>query len=140
MNRRNRARGFSLLEAIVALVVMSLGVMALFSWINTSLLAMQRAEANERRLQATELSLEYVKALNPLMQETGTVELGGWRLSWTSTALEPLRRGMDGGGEPGIFEVGLYEVTAVADDGTHEPVVTVLRQTGFRQTTETPEE
>lgn len=140
MKRRSAAGGFSLLEAIVALVVMSLGVMALFSWINTSLLAMRRAEANERRLQATDLSLEYVKALNPMVQQAGDVQLGRWRLTWTSEPLEPVRRGIDGSGEPGIFEVGLYQVTTVADDGATEPVVTVLRQAGFRQTAETPAE
>ena len=45
MRPSRRQQGFTLLEAIVALVLMSSALGALYTWINTDLISLRRAEA-----------------------------------------------------------------------------------------------
>ncbi len=111
MNRT--VRGFGLLEALVALVLLSAVGMSLFGWINTNLDAATRLQAREQAQQAERLASAWVQTLNPRQQGRGETEPApGWRLRWDSRALTPLTGGTPlPGGTSTPFKLALYEVS-----------------------------
>lgn len=80
-------RGFSLLEAIVALVLIAGVGMALFGWINANLLGLARVADVSARAEATQNALEYMHSVNPMATPTGEARLGSYALRW---AAEPV--------------------------------------------------
>lgn len=93
--RRLHVSGFSLLEALVALTLLSTAGLVLFDWMRSSL--QQTAAAVERQLLADQLSvtLQLVNLL-PSTPEAlpGSGEWAlaeGWRAQWTAAASEQVR-------------------------------------------------
>lgn len=126
-------RGFSLLEAIVAMVLLATVGMALFSWINTSLIGLNRAEAAAARSQAINNALEYMEQVNPAEQPDGMVELGALGIKWQSSEVEPLRDGMNPAGSKGFYRLGLYDTEVKVFMEDNEIATFSLRQAGYRQ-------
>lgn len=104
-------RGFSLLEAIIAMVVMSMAMLALYGWLSTSILGLTRAQDNASALQDARAALALVDAVNPMDEPEGRRELGGLEVSWRSDIVSPRRPGRSSSsGLPGLFEVALYRL------------------------------
>lgn len=133
---RRRNRGFSLLEAIVALVLVASTGVAVFSWINVNLITLNRSRAQAVAATATRNALEVMRSVNPGEQPAGSVEIDGWTYEWNATELQPM---VNGAGYPGgmsLFDVGLFDTrvrvlhegSAVADFQ--------LRQPGYKQARE----
>ena len=81
---RRAASGFSLLEVIAALVILSIGASAAFSWLSQSVSTMSRLRAEEH-LQMVRLEvLDYLRAINPSARPEGAVQMTGYEFSWTS--------------------------------------------------------
>lgn len=112
-----RERGFSLLEVIVALVLLSSTGVAVFSWINQSL---NTASRLRETLQASQLSLQsqaLIADVNPAQQPNGRREAAGLVVEWTSEVVQPLRAGTTFlEGATGSWQVGLYRLTVVGQD------------------------
>ena len=111
--------GFTLLEAIVALVLIGTAGMALFSWINSSIVSLRRVEdANARNAAASNI-IEYMQSVNPMLTPDGKVDFGAYQIRWKS---DPLTAVVDGVSNPqgaSLFQLGMYEtkIEAVkADD------------------------
>ena len=68
--------GFSLLEVIVALVLITSTGMALFSWMNTNTMSLQRVQFVQQRNIATRNALMYINTINPLQTPQGSTTLG----------------------------------------------------------------
>ena len=104
--------GFSLLEAIVAMVLISIAGLALFSWINTSFIGLNRIQESNARAAAQMNALQYLQTINPMSRPTGVTTLGKLKLAWQAHQVsEPSPNILDSGG-PGAFTVALYEVEA----------------------------
>jgi general secretion pathway protein I len=120
MNKRvGRSVGFTLIEAIVALVLIGGVGMVLFSWINGSVVALRRVEDANARNEATSNIIEYMQSVNPMETPEGKTDFGAYQIRWKS---EPLVDAVDGVSNPqgiGLFQLGLYQtkIDAVkADD------------------------
>ncbi|WP_353573355.1 prepilin-type N-terminal cleavage/methylation domain-containing protein [Candidatus Albibeggiatoa sp. nov. BB20] len=128
-----KSKGFSLLEAIVALVLVSMVGMALFSWINTNLQNLYRIQQVQKRHEAVRNAMVFMETINPLKQPEGDTKIGFYRFKWQTQILaEPTdnTRGLKGAG---IYTVGLYE-TDVDIYVEQELVSTVkLHQVGYKQ-------
>lgn len=72
--------GISLLEVLAALVILSIGASVAFTWFGQSVTAMGRLKNEEASLLARNEAMEYLRAINPIEQPTGEVEMPGYRL------------------------------------------------------------
>lgn len=100
-----RQHGFTLIEAIVALVLIGTTGMALFSWINTNIITLNRIQESNLESAATVNVLEYMNNVNPMIQPQGSADLGAYRITWTATASTAPQ---DGAGYP--FGISLYQL------------------------------
>ena len=105
------ARGFTLLEAIVALAILAAAGLALFAAMSQSLQMVRRAQAAREADAALRNAIAWSAQLDPMEHPDGDQALGGgWRVQWESTLLEPVRDGATGYLQPGFYELGLYRV------------------------------
>jgi general secretion pathway protein I len=114
-----RARGFGLLEAVVALALLAGTGMALFAWINQSLTQASRLRYSElqSRLQLSALAL--VETIDPMRLPEGQREAGPIRVSWRTAPLQPERRNASfQAAEAGVWQVGLYALAVHATDSS----------------------
>jgi general secretion pathway protein I len=115
MRRPDRQRGFSLLEAIVALTLMSSVGLALFAWANSTRLSLLRVQDASERQEATLNAVEFMKLVNPMLEPTGSTSLGRVRLNWTSEAVTPATEGMGFPNGASLYALAVYRVTVTLD-------------------------
>jgi general secretion pathway protein I len=107
------SRGFTLLEVIVALVILSTAGLALFGWINQNLATATRLRESQARSQLQIEGISWLATINPVAEPEGQREMGGLRLTWRTTLLEPMRPEFDfGGAVVPRWMIGLYRVNA----------------------------
>jgi general secretion pathway protein I len=129
-----KAQGFSLLEVIVALVLITSTGMALFSWMNTNTMSLQRVQFVQQRNIATRNALMYINTINPLQTPQGSTTLGSYIVNWNSKTLEPPKDGMAHTGGQGFYQVGLYEVAVEVQDLDKQALANfTVREVGYVQ-------
>jgi general secretion pathway protein I len=112
------ARGFTLIEAIVALtLVASLGG-ALFLWINQSLNAINRIQAHYDELELRQNVAQWARTLNPMQRPTGKISLGELQIEWQSKPVTGLVDQMGFPAGTGLFQLALYDVSIKATQGS----------------------
>ncbi len=117
LNARRFQAGFTLLEAIVALVLVAGAGAVLFSWVNDSVVSLGRLSEQHLRQAAMENVLSYMQGVNPMTDPTGDMDFASYRIRWQSTPVVDERDNSNYPGGTGFFRVGLYEVTVTADRG-----------------------
>ncbi|HEX5306371.1 MAG TPA: type II secretion system protein [Dyella sp.] len=128
-----RQAGFSLLEAIVALVILSLVAMALYGWQNANLFAIRRAEAHAVANDAARSALALVRTINPMLQPTGERPWGNGTIRWNASPVEPIKPGVTAVGLPGYFDIGLYRVRVEIVPASGPIQRLEVRQVGYKQ-------
>jgi general secretion pathway protein I len=117
MNARKRCtavsgrhqHGFTLIEAIVALVLMATTGMALFSWINSNIITLNRVQTSNAQDAATANAVQFMHTVNPTATPDGTAKLGDYSFTWKAEEVSGLR---DGAGYPvgtSLYQVGMYQ-------------------------------
>lgn len=130
---RGRARGFTLLEAIVALAILAAAGMALFAAMSQSLQMVRRAQQAREADAALRNALAWSEEINPMETPRGEQALGDWELRWTAEPVEPPRDGATGYLALGLYRVGLYRMhLELWRDGALQREVE-LRRAGYRQ-------
>lgn len=130
---RASARGFTLLEAIVALAILAAGSMALFAALSGALRSIERAEAAARLDAATADAIAFLEAVNPMQQPRGEAALGAHRLRWRATVVAGPTDTLTDYFQPGLYEVALYDVgVELWRDGELDGRF-VVRRAGWRQ-------
>jgi general secretion pathway protein I len=112
--------GFSLLEAMVAMVLLATAGMALFSWINASVISLRRVEDANARSEAKVNAIEFMQTVNPMLRPEGQMDLGDYRIAWKTSAITNV---MDGSAYPrgqSLYELALYQTVVRAYRGTDE--------------------
>jgi general secretion pathway protein I len=135
VSRRLRAQGgFSLLEAIVAMVLIAGAGMALFSWISSSINSLASLEEVNRRSEATLNILEYMETVNPMLAPEGEEKLGSYSIRWRSSPATPVVDGVDHPRGVGLYQVALYRIEVWAlTDGNKPWFDLELRQVGYKR-------
>lgn len=110
-------QGFSLLEAIVALVILAGACMALFAWINNSLFHLQRAELYVDAGPVIASATQYLKTVDLAQRPNGTFSSGTISIDWQASAIETdATRSAEYGASN--FLLSLYNVTLTARSAT----------------------
>lgn len=109
-NRRRGQAGFTLLEAIVALVVMATTLITLYGWLGSSTIALTRARANADALQDARSALALVETINPMRQPSGERALDPLTVRWDAKPITDRRNGLSQAGLPTPFDFILYDV------------------------------
>ena len=113
-----RRAGFSLIEALVALAIASVCLLALFGLQRQLVSAQRRHEAAIARAAGARNVLALVRDLNPEAQPQGSAALpDDERLEWTSRPVSALRPALTAGGAAGPWLVRLSLVQARLVDG-----------------------
>lgn len=134
-----RQRGFSLLEAIVALTILASAGLALFAAMSQSVQMVGRAEHAREVDVALRNALAWMERVNPMHEPQGELELGDYLLRWHADPVEPPRDGATGYLQPGLYEVGLYRMQLqLWQDGDLQREV-VLNRIGYDQVREPAE-
>jgi len=107
---RTRQQGFSLLEAIVALTIMSTCLLALYAWLSTSTLSLNRANAHALALQDARAARALVETVNPMTTPQGMREVPPLSIRWNAKPVSERRYGMTVSGSANQFDFMLYEI------------------------------
>lgn len=107
---RARAAGFTLIEAIVAMVVMATCLLALYSWLSSSTLALSRAEAQVHSIEMSRSALALIESVNPLEEPRGERSSNALTVRWQANPLTERRPGVSSVGFPTQFDFILYEM------------------------------
>lgn len=121
--------GFTLLEVIIALVVLSSALIPLFMLFSTHLDAMRRLADENEKAAATHTIMNFMDNINPAEMGSGQNETGGYSYSWESTAILPLEKI-----PKGAFKVGLYDTKIEVEKKKDQPWFDfTLRLTGYER-------
>jgi len=123
-----RQRGFTLLEAIVALTIFSICAMALYAWLAANINALVRVDARAAAVRDGRAALAVLEPVNPMAEPSGSRELpGGLSVRWTSAQVDA-QPGMGLAGNTLVFDLALYDLDVrLVRDGREEDRFTVRR-------------
>jgi general secretion pathway protein I len=117
------AAGFTLIEVIVALVILSVSLMAFYEFLSSSLHAADRLQQATTAYDRTENALALATALNPMETPDGTLNLGTYRIHWRAERIGEERVSTAYPSGKGRFIVALYRlVFDFPDDRDFAPV------------------
>lgn len=116
--RAHHQGGFSLLEAIVALTIMATCLLALYAWLSTSTLALNRVRANALALTDARAAMAVIQTINPMQEPRGKRSVPPLEIRWKSHPLTDLKLGMSPAGGATQFDFRLYalEVEVLRDN------------------------
>lgn len=83
-----KQKGFTLLEAVIAIAIFSMGAAALYGWVNANLITLERIDHINTRSSAIESALAFINTIDPLAMPQGSVQLGELRIDWSTTPTE----------------------------------------------------
>lgn len=112
MRRWNKKalRGFTLLEAMVAIVVLASSSLALYSWYGTSLNALEKANnISEHSLLMGDLDA-FLSTLNLQGETQQQFQINDYTIRLQATLIEPFQESRTGVGALGLYRMGLYRV------------------------------
>jgi|SRR5690606_14062842 len=130
---RSDQRGFSLLEAVVALAILAAAGLALFAAMSQSMQMVGRAEDSRTADAAMRNALAWVEQLNPMEAPSGELQFLPYTVSWTSALVEPARPSATGHLQPGLHDVGLYRLHLVLRRDSVVVREFDVRRIGYRQ-------
>jgi general secretion pathway protein I len=124
---RAEAQGFTLIETIVALVILSTAVVVFYNFLSTTLNSANRVQAASIAYDRHMNALELATSLNPMASPQGVFDLGSYHIEWSAQLLGSVRQSSRYPSGRGIFKVALYRITlSFPDDGEIAPI-TVTR-------------
>lgn len=111
--KRSGVRGFGLLEAIVALVLLAATGGALFAWLAQTTRDFGRADEAQERAKLSLRALALLEAINPNTEPVGERRVGDLTVSWRAELIEPVRTSVPTQAmQPVRWRVGLYRLQA----------------------------
>ena len=102
--------GFTLLEAMTAIVILSMGMLAAYSWINLSIDSIVRSSEVFSQEALISEALQDVKSSNLNVTKDGTLQHGDLQVEWQVVPLET-RSGVNNVGFVGLYDHTLHELS-----------------------------
>jgi prepilin-type N-terminal cleavage/methylation domain-containing protein len=132
---RSGRDGFSLIEALVALAIASMTLMAIFELQIQMARSQQRAAQAIEQVASQENALALTRHLNPMEQPHGRIDLpGGDVIVWEAAPRSERRINAGFPAGDGAFEVQLYRVTVgVERPQGRSPAPLVFDRLGWRR-------
>lgn len=126
--------GFTLLEGLVAIALLAGTMFAIFTLVGGVLNSANRVGRSNETAQLTLNALEVMSVINPMLEDTGKIDLGPYTVSWKSATTTPVA---DGVGYPvgvSLYQLALYK-TNVRIEGPQGSLLAAfdLRQVGYRR-------
>jgi prepilin-type N-terminal cleavage/methylation domain-containing protein len=122
-----RHAGFTLIETIVALAILSAGLIGFYQLLTTILNSANRVQVAAIAYDRQTNALELVEAVNPMEIPEGTFDTGHYHIHWTSKLIGDVRQGSRYPSGPGPFKIGLYRVTLSFPDDEDVSSIDVTR-------------
>lgn len=134
MSRKNSQFGFTLIEAIVALVLVGSVGMALFSWINTNIITLNRVQEINAQSEATRNIIEYMNAINPMIRPEGKVDFGSCQVTWQAEISTDMQDGANYPRGVGFYQLAMYRTNIDVKKSSGEPWFGLtLQQVGYKK-------
>ena len=115
--------GFSLIEALVALAIASVSLLAIFDLQQQMSKTQRRLEAVLNQSHLERSAIAAMEALNPEEQPTGETIVGSdLKVSWTSTPISAERQSIAFPSGPGSYRIRLYRVKLRLHDSSNRPI------------------
>lgn len=115
-------KGFGLLEALVALVLLSSVGFTLLAWVHQNLDATHRMRTFYAQQEARRIALEWVRSENPMEKPEGEILYHSLRIKWKAQAQSPSIAQIGYPQGIGKHEVALYNTTiSIFRPGESEP-------------------
>lgn len=135
------ARGFTLLEAIVAMVIFALVASTLYAWQASNMLTIDRVAALAQREQLVRDALGVLHTVNPMSDPRGTRSIGALQVHWRAQPISAEVEGKTQTGYPSAYNLRLYVLDVEVRLRDHEALRFQVRQAGYKQVravTDTP--
>ncbi len=129
------AKGFTLLEAIVALAVLALALVPMVAFVSQSANELLRAgESNERSF-VMQSALALMEPINPMAEAQGSLPLDrNITLSWESAVLVEPNPGINIGAGLPAYRLGFYKVHVTLSRGPEPWFDFDMRKVGYEKT------
>ncbi|WP_426038727.1 prepilin-type N-terminal cleavage/methylation domain-containing protein [Brevundimonas sp. DC300-4] len=130
-----RRPGFSLIEALVALLIAALVLGAIFELQIQMIRGQQRAVDAMDQVRAQENAIALIQSVNPMAEPEGRIELeAGDVIRWTAEPKIPPKRNSGFPSGDGQFDVQLFTLTVEVDRATgRSPAPMVFDRVGWRR-------
>ncbi len=134
LNGAHRQRGTGLIEAIAAMVVLSIGCAAIFSWVAQSVSSLSKLQEQEQQLLMRLDAIDQLRDLNPMTQSSGKLKLSKYALDWRATPALAKPQELATGGLAGLYVVAVFNVSATLSptDGSASSRITTT-VAGFKK-------
>lgn len=123
--------GFSLLEVLIALVLISMLGTTLFSWLNSNLININRVKQVNKQILHKDLLFEYAQLINPMQTPQGEESMGIYQIHWQSNISQPILPGMLNTGITNKSQIGVYQITLQLLNNGKIVSTAELLQSGF---------
>ena len=128
-----RPFGFSLLEAIVAITIMAGFGMAVFAWINTNLVTIEKIEKRAYKDLLIRNVSSFMQDVDIMVSPNGQEQLSNYSIVWQSSLVEPIKDGRNQSGGLSEFQLGLYDTNVKVLLESREVIVFDIRLVGYEK-------
>lgn len=133
---RRDARGFTLLEAIVAMTILGFALLAAFGWISNNLGALAKVRELALEEAAVREAIAELEDTDLAAAPSGSLTWREFRIDWQAVLLEEPAPGRSTLGARGLHELALYEVDLALVRGTRQIAAPRIRIVQHRQVRE----
>jgi general secretion pathway protein I len=132
--RGHAVQGFTLIEALVAMVLVATTGMALFSWLNSNIITLNRVQESNRENAATLNAMEYMYNINPMQTPQGQANLGAYSITWRAEPSTEPREGAGYPQGPSRYQFAMFDTLVELKTPSGEPWFSfALKQVGYKK-------
>jgi len=102
--------GFTLLEAIVAMVIFTGTMLAVYSWINTNLISLSKARQTMFLEQILSDARQQLQRQDFTQLSQSNYQWKNYSIHWQAQLMEPVEKGMSNMGGLGLYDFSLYQI------------------------------
>lgn len=130
---RTKQLGFTLLEVMVAMVLLATAGMTVYSWINSNLISLNRVREHVLNQQAGHNALAFMQTVNPMEKPAGQADVGSLVIHWQARSLEGPVPGVGHPFGTSLYDLELFDTDVVVTRKDKKIAAFTLRQVGYLQ-------